>query len=185
MAEAGNGQTVDQAAANWYAEGMGQKDAALAKEREASEATSPTERERLKEAASAHYKAAAAAHGKALKLHLGYYQAANELGYALRKTGEFHKAIGAYNFALTIKADFYPAIEYRGEAYLSLGRLADAQSAYMTLFRNEPALAARLLKAMAGHPSMTRDVTFRAWVEERQALAALTPAEDSAVKPWQ
>jgi tetratricopeptide (TPR) repeat protein len=179
------GQTVDQAAANWYTEGMAQKEAALASEREASEAANPTERERLLAAANGHYKAAAAAHGKALKLHLGYYQAANELGFALRKTGAFQKALGAYNFALIIKPDFYPAIEYRGEAYLALGRLPEAQAAYVTLFRNEPALAARLLAVMADHPVTADDGAFRVWVEEREALAALTPTDGATTGNWQ
>ena len=177
------GESVDQAAANWYAEGMAQKEAALAKEARADDASADA-RERLLAEANAHYQSAAAAHGKALKLHLGYYQAANELGFALRKTGDFQKAIGAYNFALTIKPDFYPAIEYRGEAYLALGRTADAREAYMTLFRNEPGLAARLLTAMEAHSLTASDPELSDWVAERKALAALLPTDGTLPADW-
>ena len=117
--------------------------------------------------------------GKALKLELSHYEAANELGYSLRKTGDYRKALGAYNFALTIKPDFYPAIEYRGEAYLALGMTENAKAAYLTLFQNEPALAAQLLQAMA---NVDADEAFSAWVEERAAIAAATPGADMPAK---
>lgn len=126
------------------------------------------------------YREAVRAQGKALKLHPNYYQAANEMGYALRQTGDHHKALGAYAFALSIKPDFYPALEYQGEALLALGRLAEARDAYMTLFRNDLALADELLRAMeswvAHNPSAAAQAQFDSWVSERRDLAELIGA---------
>ncbi|MGD8417710.1 MAG: tetratricopeptide repeat protein, partial [Pseudomonadales bacterium] len=171
-ADAPDGQTPDQAAMALYQSALTHKEAALALEKEAAGAP-PADREKLLDSARGEYRAVIETLGRALKLDLDYYQAANELGFALRRTGEYRKALGAYNFALTIKPDFYPAIEYRGEAYLHLGRLEDAKAAYMTLFRNDLALAGRLLVAMADLD--VEDDAFRAWVAERQRLAAVTP----------
>ena len=50
-----------------------------------------------------------------------------------------------------------------------------AKEAYLTLFRNEPQLAAQLLEVMAGAKA---DPDFKAWVAERQAIAAATPGAD-------
>ncbi len=174
------GETAISAARAHYATGMGHKAEAWAQETAAAEATDEPTRAAAAAAATAAYEAAITAFGKALKLDLNDHEAANELGYALRRTGNYQKALGAYNFALTIKPDFYPAIEYRGEAYLALGRLQAAKDAYMTLFRNEPTLAAQLLTAMAAAET---DAEFAAWVAERQQLAARTAGNGSgAVK---
>ncbi|MEJ2087839.1 MAG: tetratricopeptide repeat protein, partial [Gammaproteobacteria bacterium] len=118
------------------------------------------------------------------KLHLDYYQAANELGYALRQTGDYRKALGAYNFALEIKPDFYPAVEYRGEAYLTLGMLEASREAYMTLFRNDLALARRLLQAMEAYAPRVDDPAFADWVAERKQLAALLPTSAPEAGDW-
>jgi len=180
------GQTAGDTAAAHYQTGLQHKAAALSKETEAAAARDNTAREQLEDAARAEFEAAATAYGKALKLSLNHYEAANELGYALRKTGEYRKALGAYNFALVIKPDFYPAIEYRGEAYLALGMFDLAQEAYMTLFRNDLALAAQLLEAMSefSHEAEA-DETFSSWVAERQALASVTPGGDAdANRNW-
>jgi tetratricopeptide (TPR) repeat protein len=178
------GQSIDEAAVAWHAEGLAHKEAARDKEARAAAAASADERDRLLADAQADYRAAVAAHGKALKLHLDYYQAANELGYALRRTGDYRKAIGAYNFALTIKPDFYPAIEYRGEAYLALGMLEETKDAYLTLFRNEPALGARLLSVMDVHAARSGDPSLTAWIAERRALADLLPASQDRAPDW-
>ena len=177
-----DGQTPDEAALAYYQDGLAHKETARSLEASAAATTDETERARLLEEAREAYRAAARLQGKALKLDLDYYQAANELGYALRRNGEFRKALGAYNFALEIKPDFYPAIEYRGEAYVSLGMLDEAREAYLTLFRADLALAARLLDAMA--TADTGDAAFAEWVSERQRLAAVTPGAGDAASDW-
>lgn len=176
------GAPADEAAVAFYESGLAHKLSAREKESLAASAGTEAERERLLAEAKALYQDAATAQGKALKLQLNYYQAANELGYALRKSGEHRKALGAYNFALGIKPDFYPAVEYRGEACLALGMLNEAREAYMLLFRNDLTLAAELLSAMDAAP--VADPGFTAWVEERKALAARTPADGSSTADW-
>ncbi|MEM8769207.1 MAG: tetratricopeptide repeat protein [Pseudomonadota bacterium] len=171
------GETASSAARTHYAAGMAYKAEAWSHEAAALEATDAATQATAEAAARAAFEAAITAFGKALKLDLKDHEAANELGYALRRTGNYQKALGAYNFALTIKPDFYPAVEYRGEAYLALGRLQDAKDAYMTLFRNEPVLAAQLLEAMAAKAT---DAEFAAWVAERQQIAARLPSSDAA-----
>ncbi|MGE0625921.1 MAG: hypothetical protein AB7I04_09435 [Pseudomonadales bacterium] len=180
--QAPDGQTPDEAALTYYREGLAHKETALALEAAAAATTDEDERARLLDEARAAYQAAVQVQGRALKLDLDYVEAANELGFALRSTGDYRKALGAYNFALEIRPDFYPAIEYRGEAYLALGMLTEAKDAYLMLFRNDLALAARLLDAMAA--ADTNDAEFRAWVLERQRLAAVTPGAADAASSW-
>ena len=162
--EVPEGQSAGETASAHYQRGLAAKQRALASESAAADAA---------------YAEAATYFGKALKLQLDHYEAANELGYCLRRLGDYRKALGAYNFALTIKPDFYPAIEYRGEAYLALGIIDQAKDAYLILFRNEPQLAAQLLEVMAGAKA---DPDFKAWVAERQAIAAATPGADMPAK---
>lgn len=52
----------------------------------------------------------------------------NWLGYALRKSGDAKSALPHYDRALTLDPRHIGAREYRGEAYLMLDRLADAES---------------------------------------------------------
>ncbi len=177
--EVPEGQSAGDTASAHYQRGLSAKERALAREAAAARAADAEARAAQQAAADEAFEEAVTYFGKALKLQLDHYEAANELGYSLRKTGDYRKALGAYNFALTIKPDFYPAIEYRGEAYLALGMLDKAKDAYLTLFRNDPQLAAQLLAAMAGTEA---DAAFTAWVEERQAIAAATPGADMPAK---
>ncbi len=108
------------------------------------------------------------------------YKAANELGYALRKTGDYRKAIGAYNYSLKINPNFHQATEYRAEALLALGYLEETKGAYLKLFRNDRELAGQLMAAMQawlaakGKDLSEDEAAFSAWVEERQRLANIT-----------
>ena len=72
-----------------------------------------------------------------------HHEAANELGYALRRMGQYSQAIQWYDHALELQPKFLEAIEYRGEAYLAVGKIDAAKQAYMELFRNDPELAAQ------------------------------------------
>jgi len=175
-----DGMSAGETAIAYYQQGLAHKDSAWEMETQAAAANTDGDRENYLAQAQSAYQGAVEAQGKALKLHLSYYQAANELGYALRRTGDYRKAIGAYNFALQIKPDFFQAVEYRGEAYLALGMLDKARQAYMTLFQNDPLLAAQLLTAMEQWTAApeSADEAFKAWVAERKTLAALTPTAD-------
>lgn len=98
---------------------------------------------------------AQAAYGKAIEkftastdLAPDLYQAWNYLGYSHRKLGDAAAALDAYDRALGLKPDYADAIEYRGQAYLALGRLDDAKGAYLALYPGNRKLADQLLAAM-------------------------------------
>ena len=57
----------------------------------------------------------------------------------------------------------YP-LEYRGEAYLALNRIPEAQQAYLDLYSGDRALAGKLLTAM------------KSWAAEQRANAASSQA---------
>ena len=70
---------------------------------------------------------AAAAFRKAVELKPDYAEAWNELGFALRNTGNYPESVKAYDEALRLKPRFPEALEYLGEAYVKMGRLEDAR----------------------------------------------------------
>ena len=51
----------------------------------------------------------------------------NFLGYAYRKSGDLDKALEHYRIALEINPDHKGALEYLGEAYITLGDLKSAK----------------------------------------------------------
>ena len=51
----------------------------------------------------------------------------NFLGYAYRKSGDLSKALEHYRIALEINPDHKGALEYLGEAYITLGDLKSAK----------------------------------------------------------
>lgn len=110
------------------------------------------------------------------------YRAHNGAGYALRKLGDYDRALQSYERALTLAPASTEAIEYRGEAYLGLNRLDDAKQAYMHLFVHDRAASTVLMKAMRAwienqraQPGVVDPATvaaFDAWVRERDMLAS-------------
>lgn len=110
------------------------------------------------------------------------YRAHNGAGYALRKLGEYDRALQSYERALAIAPTSTEAIEYRAEAYLGLNRLDEVKQAYMHLFVHDRAASNVLMKAMRTwaedrrmqpgglDPSIV--AAFDTWVRERDALAA-------------
>jgi tetratricopeptide (TPR) repeat protein len=114
----------------------------------------------------------------------GMYQAWNYIGFANRHLGNYDVALSAYARALELNPTYPEAIEYRGEAYLSLDRIDDAKGAYMTLFRDSRSLADQLMSAMRkwsdahlkdpqGLPSADVEA-FSKWMDERAGMAAQT-----------
>ncbi len=109
----------------------------------------------------------------------------NMVGYCRRQTGDYGGALGAYDEALRLKAGFPEALEYRGHAYLGLGRVDDAKRDYLDLFGRNRALAAKLLAAMrswsgaqrAGSNANAEQLnTLDTWITEREKLALQTAA---------
>ena len=160
-----------------YKAGLRFKAKAWKAEEKAARATKDTQREKLLADARKFYEKAMASQTAAIQVNEQHYEAANELGYALRKTGDYRKAIGAYNYALQLRPNFYPAIEYRGEALLMMGFVKESQDAYMTLFRNDRELADQLMATMekwhADQPDGDAKKAFADWLAERKQLASI------------
>ena len=121
------------------------------------------------------------------------YKAANELGYVLRKQGEYEQAIGSYNYALQLYPEFDQAIEYRAEAFVAIGYYTEAKKAYMQLFRSNSELAEELMVSMRkwrdaldsgpqGPNARTRD--FLEWLKSRENVSAFGEAVESTSSGW-
>lgn len=158
-----------------YQAGLRAKAKAWKYEEKAAKEDDAEDRAKLLAKAQTAYEKAIRVQTAAVKAFPKHYEAQNELGYALRRTGKFAEAIAAYDRALELNSAYFPAIEYRGEAYLSTGQLEKAKSAYMVLFRNERPLADQLMTAMeawlAEQPAGDATASFADWVKERKALA--------------
>ncbi len=105
----------------------------------------------------------------------------NYLGYTHRKLGDYDDALDAYDHALALRPTYPEAIEYRGEAFLAMNRIADAQQSYLDLFATNRALAGKLLDAMknwiAAQKSAVDPAAANAldkWVQERAQIAGQT-----------
>jgi tetratricopeptide (TPR) repeat protein len=128
------------------------------------------------------------AHGKfseATQLDPSLYEAWNYVGYTSRKLGNYDEALTAYDKALKLKPGYADALEYRGEAYLGLSRIPDAQQAYLDLYAGNRALAAKLLTAMKGWVAAQRASPSASnvslddldkWIQERAQIAGQTAA---------
>lgn len=158
-----------------YQAGLRAKAKAWKYEEKAAKEEDEKDREKLLAKAQKSYESAIRSQTSAVKAFPNHYEAQNELGYALRRTGKYTEAIAAYDRALEINSAYFPAIEYRGEAYLGVGQLEKVKSSYMVLFRNERKLADQLMTAMDAwlekQPAGDATASFAEWVKERKALA--------------
>ena len=169
-----------------YNAGLKLRDKALAYEKEAAQAGSDKERAKYEKKAKQEYEKAISEFRTATQKNPRFHEAYSDLGFALRKTGDYPAALDTYGRALDIDPSYTPAIEYRGEAYLALDRLEDSKKAYMTLFPADRGRADELLKAMQGWVqkrrtdpgTLTPDAVqeFSKWVDERAGLAGQTPS---------
>jgi tetratricopeptide (TPR) repeat protein len=131
----------------------------------------------------------------AVRLNPRFHEAFSDLGFALRKQGELDDALKAYDTALSLSPNYPNAIEYRGEAFLGLGRVEDAKEAYMQLFANNREMADQLLQAMKGwveahkdNPTGTDTATVEAlaeWVASRDQVARqVAPLQEQQAHLW-
>jgi tetratricopeptide (TPR) repeat protein len=123
-------------------------------------------------------------------------EAWNGLGYTKRKTGDFDVALAAYEQALKLRPKYPEALEYRGEAYLGLNRVADAQQAYLDLFAVNRAMSEQLLSSMKawidarrktpGDVDPTKVDELEKWIQERSQIAAQTASltREHAATGW-
>ena len=157
--------------------GIKQRDRGLRYEAKAARTNSERRRERALQRAANAFAKALELQKEAFALNPRDPRIANELGYAYRKTGDFRKAIGAYNFALDLDPNFHRATEYRAQAFLALGLYYMTKKAYLTLFQHERALADELMAAIeqwALENSTDRseqEIAFLAWASERKKIA--------------
>jgi len=174
------GLSIEQRSAKEMRAGIKHRDRALKHESRALKASNEKARSKALAKAQKEYSKAVKRQGEALRIDPQNYKAANELGFALRKTGDFRKAIGAYNFALEVNPNFHLATEYRAEAFLALGMLQQTQQAYMRLFRNDRGLADQLMTKIEAWITQHEEVAtpdqanFINWAKERQRLAQIT-----------
>jgi tetratricopeptide (TPR) repeat protein len=120
---------------------------------------------------------------QAAKLDPNMHEAWNYAAYTNRKLGNYDIALQAYERALTLHPGYPEALEYRGEAFLGLNRVSDAQQAYLDLFASNRTLADKLLAAMKGWVATQRTGTagdatavdaVDKWVQERAQIAGQT-----------
>ena len=123
-------------------------------------------------------------------------EAWNNLGYTQRRLGSYDAALAAYERALTLRPGFPEALEYRGEAYLGLNRIADAKQVYLDLFASNRALSDQFMTAIkryiddhrkSGAPDGATLDEFATWVQERSQIAAQTAAltREGTAASWQ
>ncbi|HVN39134.1 MAG TPA: tetratricopeptide repeat protein [Myxococcota bacterium] len=110
--------------------------------------TSPDEQKDLEKKIHGEYDDARGDLEYVVKKQPNSYPAQSELGFALRKLGRFDDSLKAYDRALATKPGYAPAIEYRGEANLELGHLAEARAAWEKLSNLDSELADQLLTKM-------------------------------------
>lgn len=96
------------------------------------------------------YSEAIASFRRATELQADFPEAWNELGFALRQTGQYAEALKAYDQALRLRPNYPEALEYLGEAYVNLGRLDEARAILRRLKSRDARRAQELEEAIAG-----------------------------------
>ena len=182
-------KSTDQLAVEHYNNGLGHRDRAASYEKKAA-GSEPEKAEKLALKAEKEYLRAIDEFRTALQNNPRMHQAFSDLGFVLRRSGNYADALDAYDQALALDPDYVPAIEYRGEAYLALDRLEDAKAAYEVLSRSDREQAATLVEAMQrwvehrrvdpGDLDSGTIETFERWIESRDGLTtghALPPSD--------
>jgi tetratricopeptide (TPR) repeat protein len=173
--------TPEQIAAAKYNDGLKLQEKADGLSKEVEGATDAKKREKVESNARKAYEKARGNYETAVKQDPKLYQAHGALGYVRRRLGDYEGSLAAYAKALELNPGYTPAIEYRGEAFLGLGRLEDAKSAYMQLFSADRKRADELSTAMgkwvearkkdpAGVDPRTVE-EFSGWLSERLEIA--------------
>ncbi len=167
--------TPEQEAVQSYNMGIASRDKAWKLEKKRAESSDQAAQEKLGKKIGKSYRSAAASFERAIRSNPMMFEAHSDLGYCLRKQGDFEAALAAYDRALEIQPKYAEAIEYRAEAYLGLNRLDEAKQAYMTLFKGQSDQASALLEAMQHWADENgEDEAFSAWVVERTEIAGQT-----------
>lgn len=179
-------QTPQQKAHDAYNDGVREVKKADKAQEAAAQASDPGKKDKAAREAHDQYAKALASFSQAVELDDTLYEAWNYVGYTHRKLGDYDDALAAYGKALALKPGYPDALEYRGEAYLGLSRIGDAQQAYLDLYAGNRALAGKLLTAMKGwvaaqraSPAATNAASLDEldkWIQERVQIAGQTAA---------
>ena len=179
-------ETPQQKARDAYNDGVRSVKKADKAQQAAAEATDAGKKDKAAHEAHDAYAAALTKFTEATGLDPTLHEAWNYVGYTNRKLGNYDDALAAYDKALTIKPGYADALEYRGEAYLGLGRIPDAQQAYLDLYAGNRALAGKLLGAMKSWSAAQRSSPSSSsasnldeldkWIQERTQIAGQTAA---------
>jgi tetratricopeptide (TPR) repeat protein len=179
-------KTPAEEAIEHYNAGIKMRDKGLSLQKQAEQTTEEKERAKLENKAQKEFARAIAQFQEATQKNPSFYQASSDLGFVLRKTGQYDVALEYYARALSLAPNYTPAIEYRAEAYLGLDRVEDAKQAYMQLFSGDRAKADELFKAMKAwvdrrrsdpgklSPDAVQD--FATWLQDREEVAGQTPS---------
>ena len=162
----------------------------------ATQLSDPKKKEKALHEAHDHYASSLTKFMQAAKLDPNMHEAWNYVGYTNRKLGNYDVALAAYERALALHSGYPEALEYRGEAFLALNRISDAQQAYLDLFAVNRGLADRLLTTMKSWIDGQRTATAGAdatavdaldkWVQERVQIAGQTASltREGAASSW-
>jgi tetratricopeptide (TPR) repeat protein len=174
----------EQEATEYYNDGISYRDKADKYEKEATAENDAAKKAKLLEKSKGQHESSIKKYLKAVAKNPQMVPAWGSLGYAYRKAGNYPAALEAYDKALALEKSYTPAIEYRAEAYLGLGRLDDVKSAYMTLFNTDRKRADELTSAIdqwlerkKSDPTgidPTKLDEFGKWASDRKQLAAQT-----------
>ncbi len=186
-------KTPQQMAVSNYNSGLKNRNKAWSYLETASKETNQKKAAKLQTKADKQFKKAAKRFRSAIKYEPRLYQAHGSLGYALKQLDEFDDALAAYNHALDLKPDYSPAIEYRAEAHLALGKLNDVKPAYIRLMSLDRPLADQLMGVIqvwlaAPHDDIdpALQAEFKAWAVERLTLSAQTlDLTGATLNDWQ
>ena len=191
------GSSEEQAAVAVYQKGEERRTRGIEFLREAAGTADPEGKQKALKNANKQFKRALREFKRATRRSRKFYQAYNEIGFVQRMLGDYESALKAYDKALEIKPGFPYAIEYRGEAYMRLGRIKDVQGAYMELFGDQRQLADLLMAKMKAWVSIeTKNPSgavstealqgFATWIEERSRIAEQTAAliDSEAPRIW-
>jgi tetratricopeptide (TPR) repeat protein len=162
----------------------------------ATELTDAKKKEKALREAHDHYASSLTKFMQAAKLDPNMHEAWNYVGYTNRKLGNYDIALAAYERALALHPGYPEALEYRGEAFLALNRISDAEQAYLDLFAANRGMADRLLTAMkswiggqrtaaSGSDATSVDALDK-WVQERVQIAGQTAGltREGAASSW-
>lgn len=169
-------------AAQSFNNGLRYRDRAWKAEKELATATDPARQKTLNEIIRKSYDADIRQQRDAVAANPNMFQAYTELGYALRKTGNYDESLQSYDKALQLMPNYGEAIEYRAEAYLGLNRVNDAKDSYLTLYNGGAKELAKQLgdamqkwvtarKATPGDVAGTSIDEFAKWISQRTEIA--------------